>query len=140
MIRHADFKLLHVSRPRLLAALRLMGRDWLHDKKMDWSPENPTRNYCYVVTEFVHRYLMPDDSTVWKLEIADDNYSHRFNKLPDGKRVIDLAAEQFDFQPNYDAAIEFHFLKTGGPQPSKRAQMLKHVYDTGRLEGFNYRR
>lgn len=141
-LRKNDFKIIGVDRERMLAALRLMGRKHLHrPKTMQWSSDNPTRNYCYVITEWVHRYFAPDGSTTWRVAMPHDDYTHRFNKLPDGTK-IDLAAEQFSDSVlvPYGYARKFHLLKTGGPQPSRRAQLLNHVYKTGTLDGFVFKK
>lgn len=142
MIRKSDFELAQVDRSLMLAALRTMGREWLHrPRTMQWSSENPTRNYCYVITEWVHRYFAPEGSTTWRVEIPGDDYTHRFNKWPSG-RIVDLAAEQFErgLKIPYDAATQFHLLKTGGPQPSRRAQMLAHLYDGNAETDFVFRK
>ena len=69
-----------------------------------------------------------------------DPYIHRFNKLPDGT-VHDLTSEQFRGKAiPYEKAKQFHLLKTGGPQPSKRAQLLHHLYSGGTESTFEYRK
>lgn len=105
-----------------------MGRKRLHKQEMKWSEDNPTLNYCYVISEWVHRYFAPDGSQSFRVEVPGDPYGHRFNVWPDGS-IVDLGAEQFGEQEiPYHEARPFTFMKSGGSQPSWRAQMLQHVY------------
>src|ERR1700721_1907991 len=134
VIRISDFEKAGINRQRLLASLQILGRRWLHHPQQEWSFDNPTRNYCYVVTEFVARYFAPTGSTVWRIVILGDEYPNSFNRWPDGS-VVDLTVEQFGFseQLNYLVRRKFHFTKQAGPQPSRRAQFLYHIY-SGRDE------
>lgn len=117
---------LGINVDRLYAALRLMGREQLHDKHMMWTRDNPTQSY--VLTEWLHRYHAPDGSQVFKVAVPGDEYVHRFNVWPDGS-IIDLAAEQFaNNSIDYSSAKPFQFMKTGGAQPSKRAQLFEQLY------------
>lgn len=101
-----------------------MGTQYLRaDLRDDWSEENPTRNYCYVIAEFVYWYLAPDGSTVWQLQLPGEKAPHVFVKDASGN-VLDMAAEQFDFDLPYERAREKFFLQTGGKGPSKRAKIL----------------
>jgi hypothetical protein len=108
----------------MYAALREMGAQYLRkDLRDDWSPENPTRNYCYVIAEFVYWYLAPKGSQAMELKLPGEAAPHRFVKTPDNV-IIDLARWQFDFKLPYDNAKPKMFMQTGGVGPSKRAQIL----------------
>lgn len=113
-----------ISQKKLNAALRDMGTKFLRsDLRDDWSADNPTRNYCYVIAEVVYWYLAPNGSTVWELKLPGELAPHRFVKDPNGN-ILDMAAEQFDFALPYSQAREKFFMQTGGTGPSKRAKIL----------------
>lgn len=119
------FALAGIERGDLHDALRRMGRRHLkRSLRLSWSPSNPTRNYCYVVSEFVFWYLAPVGSTPYKVEVHGDDAKHWFICWPDGKRV-DLTCEQFgDARVNYDIAKRGSFMQSGGKGPSRRARLL----------------
>ena len=95
------YKKVNLEREKLHDALITMGRKYIKGKKLkdNWSEDNPTKNYCYVVSEFVYYYLSPRGSKPYKLNnIPNDDGIHRFIKYPCGT-IIDLTVEQF---PNYE--------------------------------------
>lgn len=112
------------TKSELYKALRTMGPKLLRkDLQDDWTYENPTRNYCYVIAEFVYWYLAPKGSTAMELKLPGETAPHRFVKDPDGA-IIDLARWQFDFKLPYSRAKAKMFMQTGGIGPSNRAQIL----------------
>jgi hypothetical protein len=105
-----------------------MGRDHLRKRewKESWTPENPTRNYCYVVSECIYYYVAPRGATPYKLKVEGDEALHRFLKWPDG-RVCDLTVDQFDDYAliKYAEATPYFFMNPKKSKlPSKRAQVL----------------
>jgi hypothetical protein len=121
----------NVNRNELLAALRKMGPKFLHNKKMkeEYDVNNPTRNFCYVVSEFVYYYIAPEGSKPYGLRIEGDDSLHRFVKWPDG-RIVDLTCDQFDDYSKiiYSNARVCYFLPVSGKwQPSKRARHLAEL-------------
>ena len=112
------FALAGLPRAKLFTALREMGAAGLKgaDLQMQWSAENPTRGYCYVVSEMVFWHLAPPKTTAWCLSVPGDNFLHRYLKWPDGSRV-DLTAEQFEQPPDYSAETRRAFMP-GGPHNS----------------------
>ncbi len=152
--RHEQFKVAQVDKNILHSCLRTMGRDYLKNKKMEWSYENPTRNYCYVVTEWLCRYKLHASyyPTPFKLVVDDDTELHYFvglqtiendpetSEIKKTWAVIDLTREQFPLHKNldYEQAKKIQFMKTAGPQPSKRAQLLEHLYNGGNINNFEY--
>jgi hypothetical protein len=138
-VTDASYKKCKVDRKRLHEALRIMGRQWLHKKSMTWSEGNPTHNYCYIVAEWMHRYIAPSGSLTFRVDVPGDPHGHLFNVYPDGA-IVDLAAEQFGANAKipYYTAKPYKLLQSGGKQPSKRAQLLNHLYDGGSLSDFRY--
>jgi hypothetical protein len=124
-----SFKRAGIDRDRLHAALRIMGRKQLKSQAMEWSDDNPTRNYCYVVSEWLHRYYAPKGSLTFKVEIPGDEEWHRFNIWPDGA-IVDLTCSQFSSKivVPYHTATPFTLMQSGGPAPSRRAQLLQWIY------------
>ncbi len=95
------FKVAGIEKKVLHDALLKMGRKELKTKLMRdaWSEENPTKNYCYVVSEMVFYFLAPPGSKPYKLAgIPGDDGLHRFIRWPDGT-IVDLTVDQF---PNYE--------------------------------------
>jgi len=86
-----------LTKERLHSALILMGkRQLLPEFRKSWTPENPTKNYCYVVANFVFHYLAPEGSQAYSLKgIPGDDGVHHFVKWPDGE-IVDLAVDQFN--------------------------------------------
>ena len=118
-----------LSRETLHLALRQMGPSRLKTAEMrrDWSDDNPTKNFCYVIAEMVFYYLAPPGSTSWLLRgIPENPYPHRFVRWPDGQ-IIDLAVHQFeDYESvRYDEAQQWSFMHTGKVRaPSRRCRDL----------------
>ena len=63
------FKVAGIKKSVLHKALLQMGTKQLKTKQMRdaWSEDNPTKNYCYVVSEMVFYYLAPPGSKPYKL-------------------------------------------------------------------------
>ena len=124
------YTLAGVTKEKLHESLRYMGPKQLKTKAMRdaWSESNPTKNYCYVVAEFVYYYLSPRGSKPYKLSgIPGDNGLHRFIMWPDYS-VVDLAVDQFsNFEDvDYTKAKKCYFMYNsyGRVGPSKRTRQL----------------
>lgn len=104
----------------IVNALLLMGKKHIKDKlsKTEWSIENPTRGYCYVVSEYLHFFVFDKKSEIYKVEVDNETSRHYF--LKHNNEIIDFTAEQFkDKKVDYTKAVKTHFIK-----PSKRAMIL----------------
>ncbi len=128
------FKIAGISKEKLHDSLRTMGTKQLKkEMRHEWSPDNPTRCFCYVVSEFLYWYISPYSSDPFSLSIEGDPWIHRFLRWPD-KTVVDLTADQFDNYElvDYNLGTRRMFLQTGGKGPSKRARILAELmgYDT----------
>lgn len=126
-----------VTKDKLHNSLRSMGIHHLKTKLMreGWSEDNPTKNYCYVIAEFVYYYLSPRGSKPYKLPgIPGDDGLHRFIMWPDYS-IVDLAVDQFsNFEDvDYTKAKKCYFMynTVGRPGPSNRTRIL------GELMGCN---
>jgi hypothetical protein len=122
-----------VNKQTLHDALRVMGKKHLKTKLMKegWTHDNPTKNYCYVIAEFVYYYLSPRGSKPYKLPgIPGDDGLHRFIMWPDYS-VVDLAVDQFpNFEDvDYTKAKKCYFMVNtfGVPGPSKRTRILAEL-------------
>lgn len=133
------FELAHVSRQKLEDALRKMGKKHVRSGlKHHWSPENPTRMYCYVVAEFVYNWLAPAGSTSYKLVPRGEETNHRFVRWPMGE-IVDLSGIQFrdDYSVlDYTQAKKCGFMH---PSPSKRARILAELLGYPPLGQFQVR-
>jgi hypothetical protein len=122
------FEVAGIRKEQLHSALIEMGPKFLHSKKMreEYDVNNPTRNFCYVVSEFVFYFIAPSGSKAYGLKIDGDESLHRFVKWPDGT-IVDLTCDQF---PDYSKVVYENakvrpFLPVSGKaQPSKRARHL----------------
>jgi len=115
------FILAGIKKENLYNALRQMYPEYLKpDLRKDWSEDNPTRNFCYVVSEFLKCFVLVNSSP-YSLIVPGDNYKHYF--VVDNGNIIDLTAEQFlDYSIiEYQEAKKSHFMN---PSPSKRAKKL----------------
>ena len=113
-----------IQKETLYNGLIQMGTKHLKkDLKKDWHENNPTRNYCYVVTELVYQYLVKDkDASVYCLNVEGDDYKHWYIKLNDGS-IVDLTAEQFEVYGKIDYSKgKKRFFQS--PSPSKRTRIL----------------
>jgi|TARA_B100001094_G_scaffold79305_1_gene75581 hypothetical protein len=127
------FKVAGIEKKVLHDALLKMGTKQLKTKQMRdaWSEDNPTKNYCYVVSEMVFYYLAPKGSKPYKLpNIPGDDGLHRFLKWPDGT-IVDLTVDQFpNYEDvNYENGKVCYFMQTGVKGPSKRARLLAELCD-----------
>jgi len=127
------FKVAGIEKKVLHDALLKMGRKELKTKLMRdaWSEENPTKNYCYVVSEMVFYFLAPPGSKPYKLAgIPGDDGLHRFIRWPDGT-IVDLTVDQFpNYEDvNYENGKVCYFMQTGVKGPSKRARLLAELCD-----------
>lgn len=125
-----QFDLAGVDKDIMYAALRVMGKKNLKTKlfKEQWSVDNPTKNYCYVIAEYVWFYKAPEGSKPYSVNVPGDDGLHRFIRWPDGT-IVDLAVEQFDNyeEVDYDNAKVRYPMQSGCKGPSKRARLLHEL-------------
>lgn len=126
----AMFEQAGIRRGDLLAALREMGPKHLKggELKKQWSTERPTRNYCYVVSEFLFWYVAPEGSEARTVNVEGDLAPHVYMHWPDGS-VVDLTCDQFENikAVKYKESKRKTFMQSGGPGPSKRAKILAEL-------------
>jgi len=92
------FKKVGVDKEIFYKALKTMGRDGLKTEKMkeEWSEDNPTKNYCYNVSEYIYKVVgKGKDIKHLSVKVEGEDVPHHFIKWDDGT-IIDLTAEQFD--------------------------------------------
>jgi len=127
-----SLELAGLDQEKLYSSLRTMGRKHVKgaDMKASWCWENPTRNYCYVVSEMIYFYLSPLGTQPMSLEVSGDPGLHRFLIYPNGD-IIDATCDQFPdtIQLDYTKAKKRGFMQTGGKGPSKRARMLSELME-----------
>lgn len=91
------FMLPPITRAKLYKALRVMGSDWLLPRYREgWTPDMPTTNYCWCVTELVYRYVLKPGSGFLPYRVKTGyNWYHYYIMNPEELIVIDLTADQF---------------------------------------------
>ena len=118
------FRKVGIDKKKFYESLISMGVDGLKTKQMreEWSIDNPTRNYCYVVSEFIYRYLAPKGTKHYSIKIDGEDITHHFLRWEDGT-IIDLTAEQFDdySKLDYSKSYPSGFIGKG---VSKRTQQF----------------
>jgi len=116
------FRKVGIDKEKFYQSLIEMGKGGLKTKKMkdEWCKENPTRNYCYVVSEFLYKYVAQKGVKHLSLRVDGEDVPHHFLKWTDGT-IIDLTAEQFeDFSKvDYSKSYPSGFIGKG---VSKRTQ------------------
>lgn len=123
------FAIADVSKDNLHQALRQMGIKHLHPPmRAAWSADNPTKNYCYVVSEYAYWFKAPAGTVAMGLKIPGFNELHRYLSWPCGC-IVDLTCDQFpDYrQVNYAAGRPKMFLQCAHKGPSKRAVLLAEL-------------
>jgi hypothetical protein len=85
------FEITGIKKEDLYQALIHMGNPY--EDRDEWSEQNPTRYNCYLVTEFIHYFILPKSKPMG-LKTAFDKNDHKFLELDNGQ-IIDLTAEQF---------------------------------------------
>lgn len=128
-----------VQQKELHDALRIMGKKYLKPEFKDaWTYDRPTKNYCYVVTEFVYwysnKYFRQDMRVLHTKSPDDPSITHWFLKFvfpdlsnePRSTYILDLTADQFDNwnETIYTNARVGFFIQSGAKGPSKRAKVL----------------
>lgn len=89
--------------------------------KKKWTEARPTTGYCYLVSEALFHYVLPDSfpnminlgehGTHWFLR-------DRYLKMNGRYIVIDLTGNQFDFEVPYDKARRAAFYKGSVKTPN----------------------
>ena len=83
-----------LTRAKINRACLEYGRDGVvHYLRHEWTPERPTTNYCWVVSEVALRLVMPKGTTCWRVDVIGHGRYHRFLQDPDGI-VVDLTLDQ----------------------------------------------
>jgi hypothetical protein len=121
------FEIAHIDRDKMIGCLLQMGRKHVKGSEMkaQWSENNPTRNYCYVVSEFVYWYVAPMGVVPYAVAIPGDPGPHRYLRWPAGE-IVDLTCDQFaDYNVvDYSKGKPKYFMQTGVKGPSARARLL----------------
>jgi len=116
-----------LTRARINRACLEYGRDgvvwYLQD---DWTPERPTTNYCWVVSEVAYRLVMPEGTTCLQVDVDGQGFYHWFLKDPQG-RIVDLTLDQMEGWweiPEYERAKRYHFRPAMSRRGKKLAELL----------------
>lgn len=116
------FRKVGIDKNKFYKSLISMGKGGLKTERMkeEWNESNPTRNYCYVVSEFLYKYVAPKGVKHYSIKIDEEDYTHHFLKWDDGT-IVDLTAEQFEDYSKVDYSKSYNsgFIGKG---VSKRTQ------------------
>jgi hypothetical protein len=84
------FKLLKISQDKLFKVLLTVGNQYCHSESKDkWSKRNPTRGYCYKLSEVVSFRLKMLKTPHFIYQIKTKNSNHWFVVLEDNS-IIDI--------------------------------------------------
>lgn len=75
----------------------------------NWSKNNPTYGYCYIVSEALFHYLNEDNIEVYCMNFGHPYGTHWFLKV--NNEVIDYTDEQFPFEVPHEKAKRKGFFK-----------------------------
>lgn len=110
--------------------LRELGNKFLKEPyKSQWSEDNPTLGYCYIVSEAIFHYGGLENPTPYVISFPEGG-THWFIK--DGDKIYDFTSEQFDFPVDYSKANRCPFFKGGVETPngkfiSKRGHVIAQM-------------
>jgi hypothetical protein len=92
----------------------------------EWTPQRPTTNYCWVVSEVALRLVMPKGTTCWRIDFDEHGRYHWFLKDFDGN-IVDLTLDQMKGlweMPPYEKAKRYHFRPAMSRRGKKLAELL----------------
>lgn len=119
-----------IDKNRLYKALLEWGNKGINGGKYkkEWSIDNPTKNYCYVVSEMVYNYFKTEGAIPMIVKVDGYDITHRYLLYPNNQ-IVDLTAEQFpDYEKvDYSKGKKCNFLPTPNGI-SLRAQKLYELY------------
>lgn len=111
--------------------LRTLGNKLLKEPyKSQWSEDNPTLGYCYVVSEAIYHYGGLKNPVPYVMSFPEGG-THWFIK--DGDNIIDFTGEQFKFEIDRTQAVRCPFFKGGVETKvgyiSKRGQQIAELLE-----------
>ena len=85
------FRKVGIDKNKFYDSLIKVGTDGMKTKQMkeEWSVENPTKNNCYMVSEFIYKYLDFKGTKHLSIKVDGDTLPHHYLKWDDGT-IIDL--------------------------------------------------
>jgi len=92
----------------------------------EWTPERPTTNYCWVMSEVALRLVMPEGTTCWRIDVDGHGRFHWFLKDLDSN-IVDLTLDQAEGwweMPEYDKAKRYWFRPAISRRGKKLAELL----------------
>ena len=92
----------------------------------EWTPERPTTNYCWVVSEVAYRLVMPEGTTCWRIDVDGHGRFHWFLKDPSSS-IVDLTLDQIEDwreMPEYEKAKRYWFRPAMSRRGKKLAELL----------------
>lgn len=113
--------------------LRILGNSLLKAPyKNQWTEDNPSLGYCYVVSEAFYHYSGLEEKLTPYVMSFPNGTTHWFLRTPDDK-IIDYTADQFPFKVDYSLGVRCPFFK-GGVQTdkgfiSKRGQIVAELLE-----------
>lgn len=122
----------------------MIEQEWINDKLRDigtelikeeyedtWCEVNPTRGYCYILSEALFHYVFLN-SEPYYIKLSPDE-THWFLKNYDGK-VIDYTANQYGFEIPYQEATKGSFYE--GSVKTPRGKISQRGYKLAKRLGF----
>lgn len=101
----------------------------------DWSVNNPTAGYSYILSEALYHYVYPKSKS-YCLNLDEVGYpglgTHWFLKVDN--KIIDFADDQFNIDIPYNKAKRKAFLQ--GSVETDRGWISKRGYELAKLLGY----
>lgn len=91
----------------------------------NWSKENPTYGYCYIVSEVLHHYVYPN-VVPCVINYGGDIGTHWFVKNRDTGEIFDFTQQQFPFSVQHQDGQPKGFMK--GKHKTNKGFISKRGY------------
>lgn len=108
----------------VLKELKRIGPRFLKKNyQSSWSKENPAWGYCYLISEILYHYYLPNSqSYVIKLGSLGTHWY-----LVNGTKIVDYTKSQFNFPVPYQRGRRARFFK--GTKGTERGNISKRAYE-----------
>ncbi|MGD0036489.1 MAG: hypothetical protein ABSC53_04260 [Bacteroidota bacterium] len=101
------YKRVRINPDKLIKVLLALGNEYCHSVSKDkWSPKNPTRGYCYRLSEVVAYRLRKMKVAYHTYQIKTKSSNHWFILLDKDSVIIDL---MFSKGMNYEKGVRRNF-------------------------------
>ena len=100
-----------ITREKIEQTLKEIGPNLLKPKyRKEWSKDNPTYGYCYIVSEVLYHYVY-ENVVPCVINYGEGIGTHWFVKDRDTGKVFDFTEKQFNFSVEHEVGLPKGFMK-----------------------------